>query len=168
MKGCGKSCMLYCWTCMKLAIKLLQMPRFVTDKAHPQIRCHLVFVSSMGCGKFSYYHLPAMEVEARRGSVTFQRTSLCEPHTSSQIPAHDECTVSFPFYCSYVHLYKYHMPSVDTLVCHLHTYSHTVALIPGQVWVHNSNISIRSLIPHYVKPQLWTTPIPVMSNGLSS
>lgn len=57
MEGCGESCMLYCWTCMKLAIKLLQMPRFITDKAHPQIRCHLVFVSSLGCGKFSYYHL---------------------------------------------------------------------------------------------------------------
>lgn len=108
------------------------------------------------------------EVESRRGSVTFQRTSSCEPHTGGQISAPSELTAAFPFYCSYDTVQMPHAQCRYSGAPALHTHNRTVALIPGQVWVHNSHITIRSLIPQYLKPQYWAMSIPVMGNGLSS
>lgn len=52
----------------------LWVSHFITHKTHPQRRCHLVFVSFMWSGKFSYFCSPARKLSPR-DSVTLRGLS---------------------------------------------------------------------------------------------
>lgn len=122
------------WCCSWKAVEMLNLHQtsnrnpwvshFITHKTHPQGRCHLVFVSFMWSGKFSYFRFPARKLSPR-GSETLQRAFWCEPHACKQCL----CRVGrqhHPVLLRYK-LYKYGKSSAETWICQFLTQSQAIA-----------------------------------------
>lgn len=122
------------WSCFWRAVEMLNLHQtsnrnpwvshFITHKTHPQRRCHLVFVSFMWSGKFSYFRFPARKLSPR-GSVTLQRAFWCEPHVCKQCL----CRVGrrhHPILLWYK-LYKYGKSSAETRIRQFLTQSQAIA-----------------------------------------